>query len=295
MNSKLPALYLVLVAAFWGLSYPLIELLLENCDPILFVALRFTIAGLPILPFFLKNLTKECLIVGAILGVLNLGCYMFQAIGLQTVNASRAAFLTGISVLMIPFISPLLQMGKPKLHDIISAIICMVGIYILTECNIGEFSLGDTWIIIADVFIAFAVVLIGKHAKNNMNPLMLASGQIIMTGLYAWVAALLLTQLDFSPLHSFSFIVNLLICSIVCTIFAIIMQSKYQKYVSIQNTALIFSLEPVFASIFDTIFTSTPPTVYTIVGGTVILGSILYLELCKPTHVPEIQKIAIPK
>lgn len=290
MNTKIPSLYLVLVTAFWGLSFPLIELSLENCDPILFVAMRFTLASLPIIPYFFRNLTKETLMVGAVLGGLNLGCYVFQTIGLQTVNASRAAFLTGISVLMIPFLSPLLKMGKPSMHDIVSACICMVGIYILTGCSIGEICRGDTWLILADVFIAFAIILIGKYSKRNMNPFMLAYGQIIMTGFYAWIPALLFTNLDFSPLSSSFFVMNLVICSILCTILAITLQSKYQKYVSIQNTALIFSLEPVFASIFDSLLTSTPPTLYTIIGGTVILVSILYLELCKPHAHPKVEK-----
>jgi drug/metabolite transporter (DMT)-like permease len=282
MNSKLATLYLFLVTLLWGLTFPLIELCVHNCDPVLFVATRFFLASLPILPFFIKNLSKEYLIAGAVLGLMNLGGFVFQTVGLETVNASRAAFLTGIYVLMIPFISPLLGMGKPRLHDVVSAAICSVGIFILTECSIGDFCMGDVWILIADVFIAVSIIYVAKYAKKDMHPSMLAFGQIIMTGLYAWVPALILTDLDFSGFYSPSFLISIAICSFLCTIVALFLQSKSQKYVSIQNAALIFSLEPVFAAIFDTLLTRTPPTLYTLGGGFVIVMSILYLELCKP-------------
>lgn len=292
MSPKLATFYLFLVAVLWGLTFPLIELCVHDCDPVMFVAMRFFIAALPILPFFLKNLTRQTLLVGGVLGVINLGAFIFQTVGLETVNASRAAFLTGIYVLMIPFISPLMGMGKPRMHDLISALICSVGIYILTGCNIGDFCLGDIWIILADVFIAVSIIYIGKQAKLNMNPFMLAYGQIIMTAMYAIVPAVLLTELDFSPLKSLPFVVSLAICSFFCTIVAIILQSKSQKYVSIQNTALIFSLEPVFAAIFDTLITGKAPSFYTLGGGMIILVSILYLELYKPKEVPVLSERA---
>lgn len=292
MNTKLATFYLFFVTAIWGLSFPLIELCVQQCDPVLFVAMRFFLAAIPILPFFLRNLTREYLIAGMILGVVNLGAYAFQTIGLETVNASRAAFLTGIYVLMIPFIAPLMGMGKPRVHDVVSAMICSVGIFILTECSIGDFCMGDIWILIADVFIALAIIFVAKYSKKDMHPSMLAFGQIIMTGLYAWVPAFLLTDLDFSGFHSPSFLISIAICSFLCTILALFMQSKAQKYVSIQNAALIFSLEPVFAAIFDTVLTRTPPTLYTLGGGFVIVMSILYLELCKPKEEKALEVIS---
>ncbi|MCB1149675.1 MAG: DMT family transporter, partial [Chlamydiia bacterium] len=187
MNSKLAAFYLVVVAALWGLTFPLIETSVASLDPLIFVALRFTVAALPVLFYYVKHLDKACLKVGAALGVMHLGAFVFQTIGLQTVNASRAAFLTGIYVLMIPFLSPFLKMGRPTLHDVISALICCFGIYVLTGMDIGDFSVGDSWIILGDLFIAISVIYIGKHAQNNMDPYMLAYGQIVMTGLFSWV------------------------------------------------------------------------------------------------------------
>ncbi len=281
MRINLAGIYLLVVAAIWGLTFPLIELSVGKIDPYLFVSLRFTLAALPLIPYFLKHLDKKALKVGAVLGLMHCGAFIFQTMGLQTLNASRAAFLTGLYVLMIPFISPFLKMGLPRSNDIVSAAVCCSGVYILTGCDIGAFSIGDTWILIADFFIAATIIYIGKHSQDDMDPRMLAYGQIVMTGLFSWGPSLLFSNFNIAALTNPSVLTSLFICSFLATILAIRLQSKYQKYVSIQSTALIFSLEPVFAAIFDTLISGTPPKIYTLIGGMVILSGILYLELSK--------------
>ncbi len=280
-GDKLAGIYLLIVAALWGLTFPLIELTVGEIDPYLFVSLRFSIAALFVLPYFLKNLSKKAIMVGAALGVIHSGAFIFQTIGLQTLNASRAAFLAGIYVLMIPFISPFLKMGRPGLNDFISAVICVTGVYILTGCNIGGLSIGDSWIFISDFFIALSIIYIGKHSQDDMDPYMLAYGQIVMTALFSWVPTLFLSEFHFAALTIPSVLISLFICSFLATILAIRLQSKYQKYVSIQSTALIFSLEPVFAAIFDTLITRTPPKITTLIGGLIIVAGVVYLELSK--------------
>jgi len=248
-------------------------------DPYLFVSLRFSFAALLVFPYFLRNLDKKSLVTGTILGVMHCGAFIFQTLGVQLLNASRAAFLTGLYVLMIPFISPLLKMGRPRLNDLASAIICCLGVYVLTGCDIGGLSAGDVWIFLADFFIAGTIIYIGKHAQDDMDPYMLAYGQIVMTALFSWLPAFFLSDFAFTSLTLPSVLISLLCCSFLATVLAIRLQSKYQKYLSIQSTALIFSLEPVFAALFDTLITATPPRLSTLAGGMIILAGILYLEL----------------
>lgn len=282
MQARLAPFLLVLVAALWGLTFPLVETAMRLQDPFLFVALRFTLAALPILPYFFRHLTKQLFWVGVVVGVLNLGAFLTQTIGLQTVNSSRAAFITGIYVLLIPFLSPLFKMGKPGKHEFISAFICCLGIYILTGCDIGQMTPGDLWIFACAFFTAISIIYIGRYSKNNLNPYMIAYSQIVMTGIFAWIFCPFFSHFQWLPLKNPSFLLSLVTCSLLATILAIVLQSKYQKYVSLSKTALIYSLEPVFASIFDILLMGAKPKLYTLVGGALILLSILYLEVLKP-------------
>lgn len=281
-DSKIAAFYLLIVAALWGLTFPLIGDSVATQDPLLFVPLRFSLAAIFVLPYFLRHLTKQILIVGGILGVIQSAVFISQTIGLETVDPSRAAFLTGINILLVPFLSPLLKMGFPTKHDVFSAIICCIGIFILTECDIGQVCMGDIWILSSAVLIGLSIVYIGQQSKNDMNPFMLSYAQIVMTALFSWVPALLFSDMDFAPFQTSQAITSLFICSIFATIVAITLQAKYQKYVSLQSAALIFSLEPVFAALFDVVLRGATLTIYTLAGGFVILFSMMYLELLKP-------------
>jgi len=284
-NSKTAAFYLLIVAALWGLTFPLIGESMTTQDPFLFVALRFSLAALFVLPYFCRHLTKKIFIVGSILGVIQSIVFISQTIGLQTIDPSRAAFLTGINVLAVPFLSPLLKMGSPSRHDVLSAIICCTGIFILTECDIGQVSRGDFWIIGGAIFIGLSIVYIGQQSKNDMNPFMLSYSQIVFTALFAWIPVIFFSDMNLVPFTSSQALTSLFICSIFATILAITLQAKYQKYVSLQNAALIFSLEPVFAAVFDIILRDATPKIYTLIGGLVIMASIIYLEVWKPKEV----------
>jgi drug/metabolite transporter (DMT)-like permease len=115
----------------------------------------------------------------------------------------------------------------------------------------------------------------------------LTGSQIIMTALFSWVLSYLFAEIDLRALYSTSFVMILLYCSIFATIVTIGLQTKYQKYVSAQKTALIFCLEPVFAAIFDILINNARLELYTIVGGGIILLSIVLLEVFNYKKVPE--------
>lgn len=280
--SKLPVFGLIAVAALWGLSFPLVELCVQNQDPCLFVALRFTLAAVFVLPFFLKDLSLETVIVGSVMGSLNCGAFLTQTIGLKYVNASRAAFLTGIYVLLIPFIAPLFKMRAPSFSDWMCACLCFLGIYVLTGCDVSGFTIGDCWILICVVFIAVSVVYVTYQCQRGFDPYRLAYSQIVMTTLFAWIGCLCFGNFDCSALKDTGYLYSLFACSFLATIVAIILQSKYQKGVSAQQAALIFSLEPVFAALFDYLIKGSQPTQYLVYGGGLILTSVVLCELLRP-------------
>jgi drug/metabolite transporter (DMT)-like permease len=284
MNKNIAKSYLVGVAALWGLTFPLMEISMREQDPLLFVAFRFTLAALPILPFFISTLTRETLSMGVVFGLLNCPVYIMQSIGMQYTDASRAAFLTGTSVLMIPFLAPLFRMGTPTRHEWISGFICLLGIYVLTGCELGCFGVGDLWILGCALFNALLITYIGRSLKSGVDPILLTNAQIVMTALFSSMIAYCLSDCDFSPYTEVNTWMVLGICSFLATNVALLWQSKYQKYVSLQSTVLIFSLEPLFATLFDNLFTWRGPSIYTMGGGMLIVCSILYLKLLKPAE-----------
>lgn len=280
MQPKSSLIYLGIVAALWGLTFPLINESMKTEDPFLFVSLRFTLAALPILPYFLKRLTRSMVLGGLALGAIHLGAFLTQTIGLKSVNPSRAGFLTSIYVFIIPLITPLFGMGRPGRHDFFSALICSLGVYVLLGGDMGAMTAGDAWILAGAVLIALSIVYIGFLA-TRLDPYMLAYAQIVITALLSWIPTYFFADMNFAPFLRWHEGSLLFICSLLCTLLAIVWQSKHQKFVSIQSAALIFSLEPAFAAFFDSLFSQALPKMTTLIGGALILSSIFYLELMK--------------
>ena len=105
-------LLLILVTGIWGSTFAVVKTLTETLEPQVLIAWRFLIGTLATLPLLLlwrqtappaseqrpRSLWKDGLLVGAWLIV----GYGTQTIALQTTSANRAAFITALSVVLVP-------------------------------------------------------------------------------------------------------------------------------------------------------------------------------------------------
>ena len=139
---------LIGVTVIWGLTFPLIKNAVADIDPMAFVVLRMVVAALVMLPFVMHRFHKTTgfmLLGGVVIGVLSSAIYATQSIGLQTTSSANSAFITASSVILVPFLSPLLKTGRPRAIDIIAAIITLLGIFVLTGANLSHLTIGDWW------------------------------------------------------------------------------------------------------------------------------------------------------
>ncbi len=114
-------LAMLLVTLFWGLTFPLIRSAVSTLEPLVFVGFRFSLALLVFLPLVLFNAKarsglRAAAVPGLILGALAGGGYITQTLGLTTVGAGRAAFITGLSVILVPLLSPVFRARPSQTH-----------------------------------------------------------------------------------------------------------------------------------------------------------------------------------
>ncbi|MEM9243039.1 MAG: DMT family transporter [Pseudomonadota bacterium] len=277
---------LVLVTLIWGLTFPLIKLALAHVSPSTFTLFRFIFAALfflPLLGFSLFNVNKSLLWVSLILAILNSGVYFSQAIGLQTITPSRSAFITGINVLLVPFLLPLFRLGRPTVVDIISTVCAFFGLYILTGASLKHLVIGDLWTLITAIFYALSIVVIQRLTPKVKNSYLLSFYQI----LFALPLLFGLTLADHTPSSWWHIhvIIALLFCSLCATVLSFYLQMQYQKQTTATQAALIYCLEPVFAAIFSHFISNDRISKQTLLGGCIILVSlvlpIIYRTLLK--------------
>ena len=268
-------LYLVLATLMWGITFPLTRNALTEVDPFVFVSLRFALAVLVLLPsvWVLFHKTTRSILRGSlIIGVLNAGAYLCQTIGLETVHSARAAFITGASVILVPFLAPLFKLEKPSRLDLLCSGIGFIGLYVLMDIKHLYIGHGDLWVFLGAIFFSLQITYLQRINQLIGDYQLLAFYQLLFT-----VPFVLL----FTKGHSFSAalqpqaLIGILFCAVFATSLAYYLQNKYQKFTSAPKAALIFALEPVFASLFGVLINHEMLAKTTLVGGSLLLLSLI--------------------
>ena len=126
---------LLLTALIWGSAFAVVKNTLDSFPPAAIIAMRYTIAtAITALVFrkHLKGLTRGDVLRGAVVGMLLCSAYIVQTVGLQFTTAGKNAFLTGVYVLLVPFMGVVLFKQKLSRANFIAAALMVVGIGILS-------------------------------------------------------------------------------------------------------------------------------------------------------------------
>lgn len=279
ISSNRANFFLLLVTIIWGGTFPLIRDAVVNNSPELFIFLRFSLGALLLLPLVIKRLrytTKAVFIGGIILAFFNMTAYLTQTIGLQTTSSANSAFITALNVVMVPLLLPLFGLGKSSRIDLLAALICLLGVFMLTGHALNQLTMGDAWTFICAIFVALTIVTLKKMGQYTHEYAVLAFYQVLFSAIFSMI---FLPWQDLSINWHRNFIIGVLYCAVLATSVVFYWQTKYQQFTTAQKAAMIFSLEPVFASVFAFAFNNEPLSLNAIIGGIVILGGILLTEL----------------
>ena len=121
----------------WGATFVLVKQALADVTPILFLALRFTLAAVVLLVLFRGSWSHprnpgRSLAGGAIAGIFLFSGYAFQTIGLQFTTAPKSAFLTGLTAVITPVLAALVYRKKPRAREIGGVLLATCGMALMT-------------------------------------------------------------------------------------------------------------------------------------------------------------------
>jgi drug/metabolite transporter (DMT)-like permease len=243
-------LLLVLICLFWGMSFIMVKTAIMELDLYWFLFLRFTLATVILLIVFagrLKRFTFPSFRDGFILGSVLFSAFVLQTIGLKYTSASNAGFITGLHVILVPFILAVVFRRMPAATATIGAVICAAGLFLLTVGDDFSINRGDIWVIVCAVSVAFHVILTGWYAVKH-DVYLVAIAQMVAMTTWAGVSAV---TIGTAP-HALSgyVIVAIVFLAIFATAFNFTVQTWAQQYTSPTRAAVIFTMEPVFAAIF---------------------------------------------
>jgi len=265
------------VTAIWGCTFVIVKGALADASPLPFLAVRFLFAGLLLLAILGRGRVERATILpGFILGSFLFAGYVFQTWGLIYTTPSKSAFLTGLSVILVPLILMLsgLRMGSATL---LGAVLGLAGIYFLVApSGMAGVNRGDLLTLAGALSFAFHIVLVGHYTKK-FSFLHLVPIQILVVGLLSSVA------LAIFPEQRLHFTVRLfaaiLITAVLATGVAFSVQNWAQQYTPAAHTALIFALEPVFAALSSWLVMGERFGGRTLAGAGLILSGMVISEI----------------
>ncbi|MBC2721323.1 DMT family transporter [Desulfosporosinus sp.] len=242
-------LSLLLVAFVWGSTFVIVKWAIEDLPPFPFLAIRFAIAFVSLLPFLWfqrAHINLGTLLSGVVAGVFLFSGYAWQTVGLQYTTASNAGFITGLSIVFVPALVAITTRKLPSPSLILGILCALVGLALLSLGDSLQLNNGDLMILFCAISFALHIFLVGRYAPQT-NATVLASIQILTVSVLSGFFSLILPQpvLVFSSTAWF----GLLVTAILATSMAFFVQTKMQQFTSSTHTALIFSMEPVFAAI----------------------------------------------
>lgn len=276
MGRRNGILLLVVVTAIWGTTFPLVKTLGETLTPPTIITLRFGLAALVLSPW-LRRFTWPKLRDGAILGAVGFASYATQTIGLEKVTSGRAAFLTGLNVIMVPLALPFLGRRLQRLV-VVAAALAVIGISLMSwDDGALLFSVGDVWILICALTYAAYVLLLERFAPRH-HVVEFSALQVMTIGVLG--TAWLLIRGPIEPLRSLRDApsgtwLTLLYLGVVAVALSTLLQTRSQQIVPAPIAAIVYALEPVFGAAASFAWRGERIAPIGFVGGVVVLTAMV--------------------
>jgi len=242
---------LVLTTVLWGTSFIITKNVTQNVPIFLYLGLRFSIAIIGFVPYItrFRNINKKILLYGGLTGLLYYLTMVFQTFGLQTTTAGKAAFITGLSTIMVPFITWIGFKNTIKKKIWIAVIISIIGMaFLLLEGESGII-FGDFLVLICAVFYGLFIVFNDKYVRI-IDVYLYSIIQLITISLLSFGGSLLFKEVIDLVSTKINFWLVMIYMGIVVAAGTFFLQNWSQQHQGASQTAIIFTLEPVFAVIF---------------------------------------------
>jgi len=261
----------------WGSTFVLVQAALKDVSPLLFLAIRFTIASLALAVLFRGRARFRPTRAGWIAGICLFAGYLFHTVGLQFTTASKSAFITGLAIPLVPLLTSLVYFSRPRFIELAGIICASAGMGLMTlQGNSLKIGRGDLLTFFCAVAFAAHIIVLahysGRISFESLSFLQIAVAAALSLSTFWWIE---------SPLLRLKPVVLLAlgVTGLLATALAFTVQAWAQQHTTAARTALIYSLEPVVAWLTSFWFLGETLSRRVALGAGLILTGILLVEL----------------
>jgi len=290
-EALLADLALVGVTAVWGSTFIVNRLVLDSAPPLAFLALRFGVATAVLLPLAVgRPRSPRLLADSAFVGLLLAAGIGFQIVGQLFTTASKAAFVTGLSVPLTPVVGLIVTRKKPSAENMVGLVIATIGFAVLSwPTDAAGVNVGDVLVLGTAVTYALIIVRMGEAASRH-DVRWFTAGQTAFAAVGVIGARLLVAPLV-KPMSTFAqaearplpwsggFLAAVAWMALIATVATFLVQTWAQARMQATHAAILFALEPVWTALFAALILSERMRGRDYAGAGLVLAGILVSEL----------------
>lgn len=277
LNSSQAATFFILVTTMlWGGTFAFIKDAVATFSVGDFMLWRFGLASLLMGLIFFKHihftnikLMKEGMVLGLLFG---LGAYT-QSMGLRFTSASTASFITVLEVIWVPIFIGLYKRSWPGLMVSLAVLLAVAGILFITWQPGFHVNPGDIWVVVCSLFFA-CYTLAASKISHSGEPLTITFFQLLTIAVLGFVLSL--GHLSWPKTANVWW--SIVYCAIFASVLAFYLQVRFQRYVTATKAAIIFSAEPVFATLTAIVYLNENLSYRFFAGAVLIFSGILLSE-----------------
>ncbi len=297
------ARFLLLIAAgLYGTNFTIVKILNEHMPFGASTSLRFILATLATLPFLFPSFSSSNAVAGGALtswsdvlpvvlmgmevGFFNAVAYIFQAVGLETVDASKSAFICSLSVVVVPILDVLFKKKSLSVQSLVGLLCAVVGVGLL-ELSGTNLSLtaGDLFTFAQPLFFGIGIWKMEEAMhRYPMEAKRITASQVLMVAICSVVNCLIIQpyfgtgcqppSVDqvISWVTNPSILGALLWTGVITTALTQYLETLGLKTLSAAESTLWFSTEPLWGAGFASVVSGERLGLNAIYGAGLILS-----------------------
>ena len=291
-TSLLATLALLGMTACWGSTFFLIHDLLDRVPVLDFLAVRFAIASVALwalAPRALGRLSPDSLRHAVVLGLLYGVAQILQTTGLAHTPASVSGFITGMYVVATPLFAAVLLRTRITGVTWAAVALALAGLAVL---SLSGLSVGYGQAITFVSALLYALHIVGLGAWSDARQVM---GMTIVQLMVITALCLVATVPDgiVLPTRAGDWL-SVVYMAVFAGALALAGQTWAQAHLPPTRTAIIMTMEPVFAAFFAVLLGGESTTTRMVVGGLMVLTAMFAVELTPRRRIEaEVPHIAV--
>ena len=277
-KSALGRLCLIGCTFLWGTSFVVLKNALASMPTLWILAIRFLGAALLMMLFGMKHLNKldrGYWVGGAVMGVFLTAAYIIQTYGLVYTTPGKNAFLTATYCVLVPFLWWAIRRQKPEQSNVIAAVICFVGIRLVSLQEHLSVNPGDVITVFCGLFYGLHIIATSVYAKDR-DAVLLSMVQFLTVAVICFAFAPLVSPFPahVPPAAWYRIVYLCVMCTGVC----FLLQTIGQKYTPANEVAIFLTLESVFGAAISVLFFHEKLTFQVFCGFVLIFLAVLISE-----------------